>query len=274
MAGILGIGALSRTDAERSPFLQAHQDALKVDGCGVPCSGQVCPRNLEFIDYACALCCAVGCMRGVAGLSLVHPSFSSCFCSVCTGDINEGEAQNDASKNRFRYKRRMPVLPDEDDERVGPLLSSASAALHLLHAMFLSFRSAPSLARSSSASAFFGGSLMKTGAADLARAMRVLELSPQPSVMQPAAEMLLGGVPSATHIIMPLPYTVLPHEQLRASPLSSSLSSPERKYKVHPRSAAGALSSDARAGDGQEERPVSDGCCWDAIAIFVETNRK
>ncbi len=274
LAGMFGRGALSSADAERSPFLQSHQQAHKVDGCGVPCSGQVCCRDLAFIDYACALCSAIGCIRGIQGLSLVHPGFSSCFCSVCTGNRNEGNPAGDASQNRFRYKRGMPVLPDEDDERGGLLQSSASATLHLLHAMFLSFRSASSLAKSPSAHAFFAGSLMKTGTADLARVMRVLELSPVPSVMQPAAEMLLAGVPSATHIILPLPHTLLLHHQISAFPSSSNFSSPDRKYKVQPRSAAGTQASNTHVGNAQEERNTSDGCCWDAIAIFVETNRK
>ncbi len=274
-AGMLGRGALPRCDADSSPFLSRHAHSRKVDGSGVQCSGQVCTRDPEFIDYACALCCAVGCIRGLGGISLVHPNFSMCFCRLCVDGGAEGDAQNDSSRNRFRYKRKMPVLPDEDDERDGLFHSSAFATLHLLQAMFLSFRTAPLLSQTSSATAIFGRSLIKANQVDMTRAVRVLELSPQPSVMQPAMEVMLGSVPAATHIVIPLPCSVVPHQQLANASMPSALHAPlpERKYTVQPRSASQTF-TDAAAEQEEEQRPSSDGCCWDVIALCVETTAK
>jgi hypothetical protein len=280
MAGLLGRGSLSRADAASSPFLQRHQQLRKVDGCGLICPDQACTRNPVFVDYVCALCCAVGCIRNVGGISLVHPNFSTCFCRFCTGDRGGGQT-NDAAHSAFRYKRGMSVLPDEDDEQGqgGLLHVSASATLHLLQAMFLSFRMASKLSKSASAPALFGNSLVKDNQLDsLSRALRVLELSPQPSVMQPATDVLLDGVPAATHMVMPLPHSVVPHEQLHAS-LSSTLDAalPDMKYKVHAPPAASEQSRVAFAGVAEaarEEGVADEGCCWDAIAVVAETGIK
>jgi hypothetical protein len=101
--------------------------------------------------------------------------------------------------------------------------------------MFLSFRMALSLAKSPSAAAFFGKSLIKANQNDLHRALRIIELPPQPSMLQPAAEIMLESVPSASHIIVSLPFTVVPHAQLAATSSSSlDASSPERKYWPYP----------------------------------------
>jgi hypothetical protein len=277
-AGLFGRGSLSSSDAERSPFMQGHQQARKIDGCGLLSRDQVCTRNPKFIDYVCALCCAVGCVRNVGGISLVHPNFSMCFCRLCLGDRGVGEPNNSAH-GAFRYKRGMSVLPDEDEEQGSPLHSSASATLHLLQAMFLSFRMAPTLSKSPSATALFGTSLVKDSQFDsLARALRVLELSPQPSVMQPAPDVMLDSIPAATHVILSLPHSVIPHNQLQAA-LSSTWEAaiPEIKYKVEPRSATGAdfTYQGATAEDAEkDDRRADDGCSWDAVALIAETSTK
>ena len=274
-AGMLGRGSLPRADADKSPFLHRHPTARKVDGSGLPCSGQVCTRNSEFIEYVCALSCAVGCISNVAGISIVHPNFSMCFCHMCQGVQVEGGASS-----TFRYKRHMPVLPDDDDEQGGVLHSCASATLHVMQAMLLSFRMAPSLAKSTSATTLFGTTLLKGSQSDaVSQALRVLELSPQPSVMQPAMDVMLDSVPAATHVLLSLPYSVVSHAQLlEASSVTADANEPERKYKVHPQSTlvidlAPVEGQSAQAAP-QEERAVGDGCSWDAIAVVVETGLK
>jgi hypothetical protein len=281
LAGLFGRGSLSRADAESSPFLRNNQHGRKVDGCGALSPDQACARNPKFVDYACALCCAVGCIRNVAGISFVHPNFSMCFCRLCVGERGE---LNNATPGALRYKRGMSVLPDEDDEQMGSLHSCASATLHLLQAMFLSFRAAPTLAKSSSATAVFGAYLIKDSQFDsVARALRVLELSPEPSVTQPATDVMLDSVAAATHIVMSLPHSVVPHHQLQAaSSATSDSSSHDVKYKVQPQSSPrvdfAQLSSseaEARHGDGAtEEWSAGQSCCWDAVAVIVETSTK
>jgi hypothetical protein len=277
--GVLGQGSLSQADAERSLFLRDHPSSMKVDGCGLSCAGQVCSRNPEFIDYVCALCCVVGCMQHVGGISAVHPRFSACFCALCSGghaSLSAGGDESSADRSRFRYQRRMTVLPDENEEEAGLLPSSAIATLHLLQAMFLSFRAAPSLAKSASAASVFGASLMRGSQADAAsHAFRVIELSPHPSVTQPAADALLGSVPAATHIVLALPHTVVQHKQQQTSgPLGSENKLPTRKYEVHPRPAEPAAEACGKQDDalgGGESRLA---CCWDALAVVVESSVK
>jgi hypothetical protein len=173
----------------------------------------------------------------------------------------------------------MPVLPDDDDEQGGVLHSCASATLHVMQAMLLSFRMAPSLAQSASATTVFGATLLKGSQSNaVSQALRVLELSPQPSVMQPAMDVMLDSVPAATHVLLSLPYSVVSHAQLLgASSSTADANEPERKYKVHPQSTR---VIDLAPVEGQpqaaahEERAAGDGCSWDAIAVVVETGLK
>ena len=267
LAGLLGRGSLPHDDASRSPFLQNHQHARKIDGRGLPCNGQVCARSPEFIDYVCALCCAVGCIRNVGGISAVHANFTMCFCRMCQGDRAEDEREG-----AFRYQRKMPVLPDEDDEHSGAM-RSAGATLQLLQAMFLSFRTAPVLAKSASAASLLGACLAKSGQVDtLARALRVLELSPQPNVMQPAIDVMLDAVPAATHVVLSLPCSRIPHKNLTA--LSSSASELPQGRHAHSPAASFEQEDPPSAAAHEGGQHGNDGCCWDAIAVLVDTSLK
>jgi hypothetical protein len=208
----------------------------------------------------------------VGGISAVHANFTMCFCRMCQGDRAEDEREG-----AFRYQRKMPVLPDEDDEHSGAM-RSAGATLQLLQAMFLSFRAAPVLAKSPSAASLLGACLAKSGQVDtLAHALRVLELSPQPNVMQPAIDVMLDAVPAATHVVLSLPCSRIPHRNLTALPSSASeLPQGRHHAQLHALSPAASFEQEDVPSDAAHEGGGhgNDGCCWDAIAVLVDTSLK
>ena len=166
----------------------------------------------------------------------------------------------------------MPVLPDEDDEHSGAM-RSAGATLQLLQAMFLSFRTASVLAKSASAASLLAACLAKSGQVDtLARALRVLELSPQPNVMQPAIDVMLDAVPAATHVVLSLPCSRIPHKNLTA--LSSSASELPQGRHAHSPAASFEQEDPPSAAAHEGGQHGNDGCCWDAIAVLVDTSLK